>query len=113
MGNDTGPTATLNYDCNVANELDLLDFIDNEEEKRNIILQHVLQNVVPHIVWEDGTKGIDIAAIVKEEDGWLTSSSTSAPLPKEDELSLKKVDEQFVTLSEETLFQHNTGSRCS
>lgn len=98
--------------CNsdVANELDLLDFIDDEEEKRSIMVKHVLQNIVPLIVWEDGTTGIDIATIVKEEDSWLTCSSNGEALPKKDESSSKtKKDGCFVTLSDEALFQHNTG----
>jgi hypothetical protein len=84
----------------VANQIDLLDFIDNEEERTSIILGHVLQNIVPLIVWEDGTTGLDIATIAAESDGWLTI------VPKEEDESLAK-DDHYVTLSEDTLRQHN------
>jgi hypothetical protein len=113
-GDGAGQSVTLRYNCDVANELDLLDFIENEEEKRQIVFKYVLENVVPHIVWEGDTKGIDIASLAEEKEGWLTASHDCVALPlcnggvdmSDDELFSTK-DDHFVALSEENLSQHN------
>ena len=94
----------LHFGGDVANELDLLDFIDDEKEKREIILKYVLENVMPHIVWEDGTTGIDIATLGEENDTSLPMRNGGLD-EKEDELSSK--DDHFVAMSEENVYQHN------
>ena len=51
----TGKSTMLHFGGDVANELDLLDFIDDEDERTQIKINYVLQHVVPMLKFSECT----------------------------------------------------------
>lgn len=107
--NDIAHPTMLHFGGDVANELDLLDFIDDDEEKTQIVIKYVLENVVPMLNFSD-------TADEKEKS---TSSSSfrlvsSSQRQQEDESSSESFasscDNSILELSEQNLLHHNAGA---
>lgn len=93
-GGNGGPVEMLHFgdDNDVANEMDLLDFIDDKEERNQIKIKFVLERLVPRIVWGDGTTGTTIHDLVDEDDISIFVPSKAVTSS---------------SLSEQNLLQHN------
>ena len=107
-GGKAGSPAMLQFGGggDVANELDLLDFIDDEEEKTQMKIRYVLQHVVPLIKFPDGM----------DEKNTLSSSS-SCRTPDMDKDDSKEhfstcAENNFSALSEQNLSRHNIAGCC-
>ena len=98
MGRDTGHTAAnVQLGGDVANELDLLEFLDDEVERRKIVYKFVIENFAPHVVWPDGTIGIPLDTIATKR---VTSSHNQNNMG----------DNQLSALSEQNLLRHNVAA---
>ena len=101
-GGNVNGAAMLQFGGDVANELDLLDFIDNEEERTQIEINYVLQHIVPLFNFPE---------YADEKETWSSSSSSSS---QEQDTKNNEVEEYMSTrqknvsaLSEQNLLYHN------
>ena len=100
-GGNAETPAMLPFGGDVANELDLLDFIDDDEERKQITINYVLQHVVPLFNFP----------------GCADKSSSSASQTQETKNDDRKeymsscTENNVVALSEHNLLRHNIAVR--
>ena len=108
-GGNAGGTAMLQFGGDVANELDLLDFIDDEEERTEIKIRYLLQHVVPLIKFPDCA-----------DENETSSSSLSSSASQTQEGMEKDDTNEYISscteindlaLSEHNLLRHNKAVR--
>jgi hypothetical protein len=118
-GNGDGHAKMLHFGGDAANELDLLDFIDDEEEKSQIVLKYVLDNVVPMLMFSDTAdekekSSASASASASFSSLQQVSSSrhvTSSQQHQDDEGSCEKLVspcDRILELSEHNLLHHNS-----
>ena len=102
MGSDVRQAISTNnsiqFGGDVANEIDLLDFMDDEVERRKMVYKFVIEHVAPHIVWPDGTTGIPLDTIATKN---TVSPHQNVADADQEQSSLCD------TLSEQNLLRHN------
>jgi hypothetical protein len=118
----TGHSAMLHFGGEAANELDLLDFVDNEEERMQIVINYVVQNVAPMFTFstslcDDETLWSPSSSSSSSSLAFLGSSTIASSLQHQhkskdnSEMSISFCNNGVVPLSDHNLLRHNMALR--
>jgi hypothetical protein len=117
-GNGNEHAKMLHFGGDVANELDLLDFFDDEEEKTQIVLRYVLDNVVPMLMFSDAADEKETSSASASSSSLQQVSSSHHVSPSQQQQDDEGSGEKFVSscgstseLSEQNLLHHNSAVR--
>ena len=94
----------LHFGGDVANELDLLDFIDDEDERTQIKINYVLQHVVPMLKFSECTD----PETSSSSSPFKSTSSRIQCMKKYDLKECKSLctENNVAVLSEQNLLRH-------